>query len=888
MLNRARTAALVALGVYAVVAVVYFITLAPSVPFWDAGEFIACSYILGIPHPPGTPLYVLIGRVATLIPWHTVPERINALSAVFSAITAALTYLVGLKLIRLAFGEKRDALQEWTAHIGALTGALLLAFSDTFWENAIEAEHVHPLGMSFAQILLLWLGLRWWEEHERRPTAGPLLLCVYVMWVCVGIHLGAGMMALPLIVLVAIVDRRAAALFAMPFVTMLVVPKGLQVMAGAVILLSTALFLYYTLQGKINRWVMVASAVGAAIGVKAAFYDETFTAHSALVAFASVVIPMTMLARRSREGRILALAFFLMAVGYSTHAYLPIRAAQHPAINEGDPSTWARLNALLERQQYGQMHFFPRRASWGVQLHKEFWRYFRRQWPLFPSGGIDAWGARMAAGGNWLLARVAAIPWAALLPLLLGLAGAVWQARRNRTAFLYVGSFLAISTAGLILFLNFSDHEVRDRDYFFASGYHAYCLWIGLGVAWLIEETRRLSVQRAVPVVVAVALLSQPLWLARTLWFTHDRRGNYVAHDYAYDMLAPLAPNSYVFTNGDNDTFPLWYMQEVEHFRQDVRVVNLSLLNTDWYIQQLRDDPPRVPIHLDDDAIRMLGQGEVPDASGHYILTNEYMVKHIIESSEQGTRNWVKQPYFAVTVPEHMGFQPRFTLEGLVYRVNRDTLQGDLDEKVTRHALYDVFKYRGLFLADGSWDPGVYKDENAATLSRNFAAAHLQLAYYYRRQGKLDRGIAEMERVARMFPDFTDVLIPLGGFYMDHGDTAKALALFEKLTVNAPNNPEAFYSYGLTLAFRGDIEKALKQFDRAIELEPNYSQAFYGAYYCLNQSGQHDRAMGYIQRWVDGHPNDAQARALLESGRSVPRRPSSSQALPRPPQPNLP
>ena len=904
-LSRRRVTFAVGLLAFALSFGVYLTTLTPTVPFWDSGEFIAVANILGIPHPPGTPFYVLIARLFTLIPIATIAQRVNSLSALASAIAVLFTYLTTLRLIRLAQGRGMtggvepaaatagavpapDAGAEWLAQFGAVIAALMLAFSDNFWENAIEAE-VYSM-MSMAQILVLWLGLKWWEEHEKRPTVGPLLLCVYVMWLSVGMHLGVGMMGLPLLVLVWLVDRNAFVVFLIPFFAVLGVTFGLENMLGIMLLLSVGVFFVYGLQKKLPWALWWVGVVFAGIAIVPAFGDANFNWWTGSCAAAAILVPLAVLARRAREGRVIALALALMVVGYSTHLYLPIRAAQHPAINEGNPSNWANLRDLLERKQYGSRSPLKRGGDhelsdigWIVrtQFGKEFWRYWKRQWPI--AGGPRPIGP-MAQSEEpaW---------WQYLLPLALGVVGGVFQWRERRS-FWVMAVLLAFSTLGMIAFLNFTDHEVRDRDYFFTTGYHAYAMWIGMGAAWLVGWVRESFSDpgqgRVLGYAAALLLLVQPFQIMRTLWFTHDRRGNYVAHDYAYDMLAPLAPNSYVFTNGDNDTFPLWYMQEVENFRQDVRVVNLSLLNTDWYIQQLRDDPPRVPIHLDDATIRMLGQGAVPDTSGRYILTNEYMVRHIIRQSEQGTHGWSKQPYFAVTVPEHMGFQPRFTLEGLVYRVNRDTLQGDLDEKVTRHALYDVFKYRGLFLADGSWDPGVYKDENAATLSRNFAAAHLQLAYYYRRQGKLDRGIAEMERVARMFPDFTDVLIPLGGFYMDHGDTAKALALFEKLTVNAPNNPEAFYSYGLTLAFRGDIEKALKQFDRAIELEPNYSQAFYGAYYCLNQSGQHDRAMGYIQRWVDGHPNDAQARALLESGRSVPRRPSSSQALPRPPQPNLP
>ena len=409
-------------------------------------------------------------------------------------------------------------------------------------------------------------------------------------------------------------------------------------------------------------------------------------------------------------------------------------------------------------------------------------------------------------------------------------------------------------------------------------------MWL---VRWIEESFSEGALQRLAPRVAAALMLVMPFLVMKNLWFTHNRRGNYVAHDYAYNMLAPLKPNSFVFTNGDNDTFPLWYMQEVENFRKDVRVVNLSLLNTDWYIRQLRDEEPKVPIKLDDRTVDMLGVGAIRDSTGNVIYTSRFMVDHIMRQDRNSDGAWKKQPYFAVTVPEHMGLEKNFTLEGLVYRVNPDTTNETIDEAVTHNSLYHVFKYRGLFLPDGSWDSTVYKDENASTLSHNYAAAYAQLAFLYRKRGQIDRAIAEMERVQRMFPDYTEVLVPLGSFYMDKGDTARALELFSRISARNPEDVEARYYYGVILAYRGNVAEAIKQLDQVIQTDPTYTMAYYACYYTLWETGQRERALNYVERWVQANPNDAQAQQLLDQQRralGMAQRPVQL----RPPVPQLP
>jgi hypothetical protein len=860
---KSRVAFLVSLLVLAISGIVYFMTLTPTVPFWDSGEFIAVSKILGIPHPPGTPFFVLIGRVATMIPWATVAQRVNAVSALAAALCVFLTYSCILRMIRVTQGTERQPWHEWAAVAGAACGALMLAFSDNFWENSIEAE-VYQL-MSLASILVFWLGLRWWEDHDKKPSVMPLLVATYVMWLSVGLHLGVGIMGAPLIVLVAMTDFKVAMLFSMPFLSLLRVPAGLEHMAGAVLILSVIQCAYYVAKGKLPGMMMLLSIGGAAVGLYFAEGDASFTPWAAVLAVLAVLGPYGWMARKHREGRILLLALLLMVAGYSTHLYLPIRANQHPAINEGAPATWDRLRDLLERKQYGEMSMldsnkdgqFDRRGMtdlgqiWSVQINKEFWRYFSRQWPIIPHGQA---------------------PWSALLPLLLGLAGGAWHAMKDRRGFAYNFVFFGLNTAGLIVFLNFSDHEVRDRDYFFQSGYHAFAIWIGFGVAWLVgwirESFAEGPTQKLVTIGSGALLCVQPFLLMHNLWYTHDRSHNFVARDYAYDMLAPLKPNSYLFTNGDNDTFPLWYIQQVEGFRKDVRIVNLSLLNTDWYIRQLRDEDPKVPISLDDRTVDGLGMGAVQDQQGHLIYTNEFMVHHIMDQAKNKDGTWKMQPYFAVTVPEHYGYDPYFALQGLVYEVKADSNQAGIDVAATHKALYETFKYRGLFTADGSWDSTVYKDENSETLSRNFAAAHLQLAMRYRKDGNMQAAISEMERVGRMFPHYPEVMLPLGTFYLEAGDTTKSLALFQRLVRDEPRNPELHYYYGAAMSLKGLLDPAVTEFDAAIGLDPEYGQPYYAAYYALRTAGQRERALQYLQRWVDGHPNDAQASGLLQAERS--------------------
>ncbi len=175
-----------------------------------------------------------------------------------------------------------------------------------------------------------------------------------------------------------------------------------------------------------------------------------------------------------------------------------------------------------------------------------------------------------------------------LLPLLLGLVGLFFHFKRDNHNFWVVLTLFLMTGVAIVVYLNQTPNQPRERDYAYAGSFYAFCIWIGIGVYALVE-----SMPRKIPgfinalLVVPASLILVPALMARENWDDHDRSGRYTARDFAYNYLQTCSPGAILFTNGDNDTFPLWYAQETEEIRTDVRVVNLMLFNTPWYIGQM-------------------------------------------------------------------------------------------------------------------------------------------------------------------------------------------------------------------------------------------------------------------------------------------------------------
>lgn len=194
------------------------------------------------------------------------------------------------------------------------------------------------------------------------------------------------------------------------------------------------------------------------------------------------------------------------------------------------------------------------------------------------------------------------------LPLILGILGAIWHFNKQQRGAAVVALLFFFTGLAIVLYLNQTPMQPRERDYAYAGSFYAFCIWIGFGVIWLADLIgKKVNAKNAAIGATAVATLAGPVLMASQNWDDHDRSEKFLARDMAKNYLESCAPNAILFSYGDNDTYPLWYVQEVEGFRTDVRVVNLSLLSSDWYMRQMMqkvNDADALPINIDPEKVK--------------------------------------------------------------------------------------------------------------------------------------------------------------------------------------------------------------------------------------------------------------------------------------------
>ena len=761
--------------------------------FWDSGEFIATSWILGIPHQPSTPLYVLLGRLATLVPLFSIAIRVNWPSALPNALAAGFTVLATARL------GGRAGLGPWARALSGALAGILVTSASSLWTSASEAEVYALSGLMVA--IALWAVVRNAGNEVAAPDLRPLLAVLYLLSLSIGIHLGTLLVAPALFWFAWRTGELPS-----PRADLLVLLVGWPLLGFAFTLAARGLGL---------------GPASPAVGF--------FTAYLACLPFL-------------RARKVALTAFVLVLVGVSVHLYLPIRAALHPAINEGDPADWRRFFETLSRAQYPPSNPLLRRGSLAYQFGPMFLRYVVEQWPLF----------RGALGG--VLVPLAAV------------AGAWLAARRDRLGGELALLLLLLTGPALVIYLNFTEHEVRERDYFFALCFQALAIWAGLAggflLQWLGSGPGR---GRVVRVAIAGAILVLTALHPIRLGFrTHDKHANLIARDYAANLLLPLPRDAVLFTNGDNDTFPLWYLQEVEGVRKDVRVVNLSLLNTPWYIRQLRDQPPTVPITMSDAEIDAL-RPALDQSGSRVLLVKDFAVQHILAA------NRARRPlYLAVTVPDRMGLDKLLVMEGLAQRIHAEPQAQQVDLELAHHNLYEVFTpLHGILTPDGQPDTVSYRDRNESSLVQNYAAIHFYLGVGYDQQGDLPAAIREAERALAISPKFMGNRLFLGLLYEKAGDLAKAERHYQASLAANPGDPRLLHRLGRVIGEEGRSEAAVPILKEAIARgQRDYFDPWGSLFEVYWRAGKQDSAVQVLDQWLTRFPNDIQVREVRDRARA--------------------
>jgi hypothetical protein len=690
--------------------IVYTLTLEPSASFWDSGEFIASAYKLQVVHQPGAPLYLMLGKVFSLLAGgdtSRVAFWINMCSAIASAATILFLFWTITALAKKVFAIKGESFSSWQliSIMGSgLVGALAYTFSDSFWFSAVEAE-VYALS-SLCTAVVFWAILKW-DQHADEPDSDKWLVFIaYIMGLSIGVHL-LNLLAIPAIALVYYFRRskirtssgtllalfvgiiilafvqygivqytvKFAAYSDLFFVNTLGLGFGTGVIFFAILVIITLLSgILYSINASKTHLMISLTAFVSLMTIGGGISGFIFS--GILLAGLEFILKI----REKRRVLNLALISVVFIIfGYGSFALIVIRAKADPTLNNSDPENAFSLLSYVNREQYGdrpllygQMFdskpidskegdivyrkgkdkyenagqkyervydrnvLLPRMYSDDAQ-HIGFYRdwmgldesatptffnnigflisyqtsfmYTRYFAWNFIGRQNDEQGHGNYINGNWLsgikfidnmlLGGQYALPKSQLennaynkfyfLPFILGIIGALWHFRKNQKDAGIVALLFFFTGLAIVLYLNQNPLQPRERDYAYTGSFYAFAIWIGLGVAGIADFIRKkLNAQNAAILASIIGLLAAPILMAKEGWDDHNRSTKFTARDMASNYLESCAPNAILFTYGDNDTYPLWYAQEVENIRPDVRVVNLSLLGTDWYIRQMK------------------------------------------------------------------------------------------------------------------------------------------------------------------------------------------------------------------------------------------------------------------------------------------------------------
>jgi tetratricopeptide (TPR) repeat protein len=883
----------------------YLSIVAPTVSFWDCGEYAASCHTLEIPHPPGNPLYIMMGRVVSMSLFfvNDFSYRLNLLTILMDTLIIFFAYLIIVRVLTGFMGIPDTRWKQITVYVGAITGALFSAFGRTYLFTSVEAEVNGP--QLLAIVLNTWLGLIWAQSKDPRRDR-LLLLITYIAFLGIGIHMYSMVVLAPMFLFVVLVDKK-----------------------------------------KMRDWRLWGTA--AACGV--VMYDIPLFVWLGSATAVIALVASLVKGENQRKWRFCFWFAALAIVGFSCHLYIPIRSALNPMIDENHPATVKSFNDYLQRKQYGSEsmveRMFWRRGTWSHQLGVEgnmgFGGFFITQFFHFSNLDMQNDGQ----GKPYIFSSDgAAAGWGKMLlymiPVGFILFGFYYLFKKHRNVAILLIMMELVMTLGLVFYMNFADgtkaeqrdyvawaqhgkqgpmpvvhREVRVRDYFWVGGFLFQGMWMGISAScllYLLFTNRRKFLQTTVAPVCAMLFVVSPALPFSQNVKDQSRHGNYVPFDYAYNLLMTCEREGIIFTNGDNDTFPLWALQEAFGIRKDVRIVNLSLLNTDWYGKQLKDLEPKAPLSFTHEQIEGLTHElnpfteptpyTMPNAGINIVIpgrqqqnalrVQDKMVLNIVDSNK-----WRKPIYFAVTVSEDnfMGLDPYLQMQGLVYRVMPSVVSQDkrMDIDKTIYFLDKVYRFRGL--GDGSAN----LEETTQKLLSNYAACYIQVALSLRKplmemrdeievlrkqmadpskkaapdaaallkskqrdyERTLDIVVEKMDQCVALMPWDWRPRMLRQEFLINHGRPQEAERRVREALIIDPDNLEYHKMLAQALEQEGKYKEANATLKRVSAGDSDSWEA------CLtltkNYEGmkQYDSALAVAERFAQSHPGDRRAAELI-------------------------
>ena len=997
---------------FAIAATVYIITSEPTASYWDCGEYISTAFKLQVGHPPGAPLFQMIGRFFSLFAFGNtalVARMVNTMSALSSGFTILFLFWTITRLAKkIVAGNGEIPTTKIYAIIGSgIVGALAYTFSDSFWFSAVEGE-VYAMS-SFFTAFVFWAILKWEDVYDSPEGLRWIILIAFMIGLSVGVHL-LNLLALPSIVLVYYFKKYKPSI------------KG-GILAFIISIVILALIMFVLIPGLVSM-----------AGTFERFFVNTFGLPfntGSLIYFITLIALLVWgISYSHRKNKVILntalLSLVFVLIGYSSFMMLIIRSNVNTPINENNPTNAVGLLSYLNREQYGDWPlvsgpyysapvtghedgkpiyarddkqgkyvvidelkgrepiydsrfttFFPRMWSnneqnhikeyerwadikgtpiqvtgqdgtaqtvvkptfgenlnffWRYQVLHMYWRYF--MWN-FAGKQNDFQGLGNNIDGNWIsgisfidnmrLGHLDKYPENKInkgtnkfyfLPFILGFIGLFFHFKRRYQEGIIVLLLFIMTGIAIVVYLNQYSPQPRERDYAFAASFYAFAIWIGLGVLMVIEWLRKvLNPKTSALIATGLCTLLVPCVMAKDGWDDHDRSGRYAALATAINFLESCDKNAILFTVGDNDTFPLWYAQEVQGIRRDVRVCCLSLLSGDWYINQMRKqvyESAPLPITLRPDQYRATNRevtylAEQPNIQGYADLKDIFDIianheEELQQESEGVKYNFIPTKSFSVKVDtayiKKSGMIPAYYTDSIVPAVNfkinqeaimrsdlivldiiahnnwkrpiyfsssiaSDALQG-LSEFTLQEGI--AFRLVPVHVKSTDGQPG---GVNTAVMYHN-----LMDKFYWRNMNNPNVYLDETCR--RLAMNYRDSFSRLANGLVKEGQNAKAIKVLDFCMAKLPEKQLPYDFFALQMAYSyayaGESKKADAIWDRMITIcKENID---YGMFTVTKKGasldGETQQNMYYLQKIVQDaektkHPDiEKVARTLFE------------------------